>query len=56
MGFPCSSVSKESARNRGDSGLIPESGRSPGKASVNPLQYPCVENTMDRGRLQSMGS
>ena len=40
---------KESARNAGDVGLIPGSGRSPGEGNSNPLQYSCLENTMDRG-------
>ena len=41
-----------------DSGLIPGLGRSPGEGHVNPLQYSCLENPLDRGacRLQSMGS
>ena len=30
-------------------GLIPGSGRSPGERNGNPLQYPCLENPMDRG-------
>ena len=33
----------------GDMGLIPGSGRSPGEANGNPLQYSCLENSMDRG-------
>ena len=33
----------------GDGGLIPGSGRSPGEGNVNLLQYPCLENSMDRG-------
>ena len=33
----------------GDAGLIPESGRSPGGGNGNPLQYSCLENSMDRG-------
>ena len=33
----------------GDSGLIPESGRSPGEGNGNPLQYFCLGNSMDRG-------
>ena len=33
----------------GDMGLIPGSGRSPGGGRDNPLQYPCLENPMDRG-------
>ena len=48
-GFPCSSVSKESACSEGDSGSIPGLGRSPGEGNGNPLQYPCPENLMDRG-------
>ena len=28
---------------------IPGSGRSPGGGNGNPLQYPCLENPMDRG-------
>ena len=33
----------------GDMGVIPGSGRSPGGGRDNPLQYPCLENPMDRG-------
>ena len=57
-GFPCGSVGKESACNAGDLGLIPGSGRSPGEGNGNPLQYPCLENLMDRGAwwaIQSLG-
>ena len=32
-----------------DTGLIPGSGRCPGGANGNPLQYSCLENPMDRG-------
>ena len=32
-----------------DMGLIPRSGRSPGGGLDNPLQYPCLDNPMDRG-------
>ena len=32
-----------------DMGLIPGSGRSPGEGSGNPLQYSCLDNSMDRG-------
>ena len=39
MGFPGGSEGKESAGNAGDLGLIPGSGRSPGKGNGNPLQY-----------------
>ena len=40
---------KESAWNAGDPGLIPGLGRSPGEGNGNPLQYSCLENSMDRG-------
>ena len=40
---------KESACNVGDLGLIAGSGKSPGKGHINPLQYSCLENPMDRG-------
>ena len=49
LGFPCSSVSKESACSAGDPGSIPGLGRSPGEGNGNPIQYPCLENLMDRG-------
>ena len=48
-GFPCSSVSKESACNAGDLGSILRSGRSPGERNGYPLQYSCLENYKDRG-------
>ena len=48
LGFPCSSVGKESACSAGNPGLIPGLGRSPGEGNGNPLQYPCLENLMDR--------
>ena len=48
MDLPHSSVSKESACNVRDPGLIPESERSPGKGNGNPLQYSCLGSTMDR--------
>ena len=38
-----------SAGDPGDMGLIPGSGRSHGGGSGNPLQYSCLENSMDRG-------
>ena len=33
-------------------GLIPGAGRSPGEGNGNPLQYTCLENSMDRGAWQ----
>ena len=32
-----------------DMGLIPGLGRSPREENGNPLQYSCLENSMDRG-------
>ena len=39
-----------------DTGSIPELGRSPGGVHVNPLQYPCLENSMNRGAWWSKES
>ena len=47
LGFPCSSVGKESAYNAGDPDSIPGLGKSPGEGNGNPLQYSCLENLMD---------
>ena len=38
--------------NAVDLGLILVSGRSPGEGNGNPLQYSCLENSMDRGAWQ----
>ena len=48
VGFPHSSVGKESDCNAGDPGSIPGLGRYPGEGNGNPLQYSCLENPMDR--------
>ena len=32
-----------------DMDLIPGSGRPPGEGNGNPLQYSCLENSLDRG-------
>ena len=53
MGFPDSSDGKESASNIGDLSSITGSGRSPGASHGNPLQYSCLENSMDRGPRQA---
>ena len=37
------------ARDTRNVGSIPGSGRSPGEGNVNPFQYSCLENSMDRG-------
>ena len=49
LGFPGGSDGKESTCNVGDLGSIPDLGRSPGQGNGNPLQYFCLENSMDRG-------
>ena len=53
MGFPGGSEGKESACNVGDPGSIPALGRSPGEENGNPLQYTCLENSMNRGAWQA---
>ena len=57
VGFPGGSDSKASVYNVGDPGSIPGSRRSPGEGNGNPLQYSCLENSIDRepGGLQSVG-
>ena len=50
MGFPGGSVVKNPPANVGDSvdmGSIPGSGISSGGGNGNPLQYSCLENSMD---------
>ena len=39
--------------NAGNTGSIPEVGRSPGEGKGYPLQYSCLENSMDRGGWQT---
>ena len=45
LGFPCGSAGKESARNAGDLGSVPELGRSPGEGEGYPLQYVGLESS-----------
>ena len=49
MSFPCGSDGKESGCNAGDLSSIPGLGRYPGEGNGYPLQYSCLENSMDRG-------
>ena len=54
--FPGGSVVKNlsaSAEDARDMGSVPGLGRSPGGGSGNPVQYFCLENSMDRGAWQS---
>ena len=47
------SDSKEPACNVGDLGSVPGLGRSSGEGNDNPLQYSCLENSMNRGTWQA---
>ena len=47
LGFPDSSVGKESTCNAGDLGSIPGLGRSPIEGKSYPLRYSGLETTMD---------
>ena len=53
-GFPGGSDGKESTFNAGDLGVIPGLGRSPGEGNGYPLQYSCLENSMDRGTWRAI--
>ena len=46
-GFPDGSDNEESTCNA--EGSVPESRRRPGVGNAYPLQYSCLENSMDRG-------
>ena len=51
MGFPGATVVKNLPANAEDArntGLIPGSGRSSGEGNGNPVQYSCLEKSMDR--------
>ena len=48
-GFPGGSDGKESACNAGDPDSIFGSGRSPGEENGTPLQWSCLEKSIDRG-------
>ena len=56
VSVPSSTAIIESACNAGGLGSIPESGRSPGGGNGYPLQYSFLENSVERGGQQSMGS
>ena len=49
LDFPGGSDGKGSAYNAGDPGSIPGSGRSPGEGNGHPLQYSCLQISMDEG-------
>ena len=57
LDFPDGSAGKESSCNAGDIGdvgLIPGWGRSSEEGNGNPLQYSCLENSMDRRARQAI--
>ena len=47
------SDSKESSCNWEDPSSVPGSGRSHGEGNGYPLQYSCLENSMDRGACRA---
>ena len=53
MGFPSNSDGEESACSAVDLGSIPGPGRSLGEGNSSPLQYSCLENSVDRGAWQA---
>ena len=56
MGFPGGAGVKNLPANAGDTrdaGSIPGLGKFPGGGHGNPLQYSCLENSMDRGAWQA---
>ena len=48
MSFPGASDSKETVSSAGDLGLIPGLGKPPREGNGNPLQYSCLENSIDK--------
>ena len=53
MSFPGGSVIKNPPANAANMASIPGPRRSPGEGNGSPLQYSCLENSMDREGLQS---
>ena len=56
MGFPAGAVVKNLPANAGDTrdmGSILGLGKSSGEGNGNPLQYSCLENSMDRRDWQA---
>ena len=56
VGFPSGSVVKNlpAMKEKEETCLIPELGRTPGKGNGNPLQYPCWESPIDRGAWRAV--
>ena len=56
QGSPSSAVVKNLPANAVDAGdicSVPGSGRSLGVGNDNPLQYSCLENSMDKGAMDN---
>ena len=53
MSFPGDSVVKNPPTKVGEAASALGSGRSPGEGNGNPLQYSCLENSMDREAWQA---
>ena len=49
VGFPGGSDGKEFSYNAGDPGSVPGLGRSLAEGNGYPIQYSCLENSIDRG-------
>ena len=50
---PILAVVKNPPANAGDLDLITGSGRSPEVGNSNPLQYPCLDSSVDGGAWQA---
>ena len=53
LGFPGGSDDEESACHLGEPDSFPRLGRSSGEGNSYPLQYSCLENSMNRGAWQA---
>ena len=51
--FPAGSHGKESTCNAGNLPSVSGLGRSPGEGNGSPLEYACLENSVDRGAWQA---
>ena len=52
-GFPGGLAVKNLPANAGEAGSVSGLGRSPGEGDVNPLQYSCLGNLIDREAWQA---
>jgi hypothetical protein len=52
MDFPVAQTVKNLPATEETPGLIPGSGRIPGEGNGCPLQYSCLDNSLDRGTWQ----